>query len=95
MTEIVQPASAFMIDLAQVSLALRGVTSRSLLILDEFGKGTSINVEDRSLRHERYKRLRWCGIIGGYAPIPDRYMSSKNGSHDAFPVRLLLLGGTR
>lgn len=34
-----QDASAFMIDLAQVSLALRGVTERSLVILDEFGKG--------------------------------------------------------
>ncbi|KAG8888308.1 MutS protein msh5 [Tulasnella sp. 332] len=32
--------SAFMIDLAQVSLALRNCTERSLLILDEFGKGT-------------------------------------------------------
>ncbi|KZT60301.1 hypothetical protein CALCODRAFT_492631 [Calocera cornea HHB12733] len=32
--------SAFMIDLAQVSLALRNCTARSLLILDEFGKGT-------------------------------------------------------
>jgi DNA mismatch repair protein MSH5 len=30
-----------MIDLAQVSLALRGATSRSLIILDEFGKGTT------------------------------------------------------
>ena len=28
-----------MIDLAQVSHALRGATSRSLIILDEFGKG--------------------------------------------------------
>jgi hypothetical protein len=28
-----------MIDLSQVSQALRGCTSRSLLILDEFGKG--------------------------------------------------------
>ncbi|GFZ44458.1 LOW QUALITY PROTEIN: hypothetical protein JCM24511_02180 [Saitozyma sp. JCM 24511] len=36
-----QAASAFMIDLAQVSLALRGATSRSLIILDEFGKGTA------------------------------------------------------
>ncbi|BEJ14519.1 hypothetical protein CspHIS471_0402860 [Cutaneotrichosporon sp. HIS471] len=34
-------ASAFMIDLGQVSQALRGATSRSLIILDEFGKGTS------------------------------------------------------
>ncbi|TFK40842.1 DNA mismatch repair protein MutS [Crucibulum laeve] len=32
--------SAFMIDLNQVSLALRNCTSRSLILLDEFGKGT-------------------------------------------------------
>ncbi|ORX35171.1 muts domain V-domain-containing protein [Kockovaella imperatae] len=35
-----KPASAFMIDLEQVSHALRGSTERSLIILDEFGKGT-------------------------------------------------------
>jgi len=35
-----QVQSAFMIDLAQVSLALRNCTARSLLLLDEFGKGT-------------------------------------------------------
>lgn len=29
-----------MIDLAQVSLALRNCTARSLVLLDEFGKGT-------------------------------------------------------
>jgi len=29
-----------MIDLAQVSLALRNCTVRSLVLLDEFGKGT-------------------------------------------------------
>lgn len=32
--------SAFMIDLQQVSLALNLATHRSLLIIDEFGKGT-------------------------------------------------------
>ncbi|KAI5123127.1 hypothetical protein M0805_001482 [Coniferiporia weirii] len=32
--------SAFMIDLNQVSLALRNSTPRSLILLDEFGKGT-------------------------------------------------------
>ncbi|CAE6445407.1 unnamed protein product [Rhizoctonia solani] len=32
--------SAFMIDLAQVSLALRNCTARSVIILDEFGKGS-------------------------------------------------------
>jgi DNA mismatch repair protein MSH5 len=29
-----------MIDLSQVSLALRNATARSLIVLDEFGKGT-------------------------------------------------------
>lgn len=38
--ELVQAQSAFMIDLNQVSLALRNCTSRSLILLDEFGKGT-------------------------------------------------------
>lgn len=32
--------SAFMIDLNQVSLSLRNCTKRSLILLDEFGKGT-------------------------------------------------------
>lgn len=32
--------SAFMIDLQQVSLALNLATNRSLLVIDEFGKGT-------------------------------------------------------
>ena len=35
-------ASAFMIDLSQVSMMLRGATARSLLILDEFGKGQNL-----------------------------------------------------
>lgn len=34
-----QTGSAFMIDISQVAMALRGATERSLLILDEFGKG--------------------------------------------------------
>jgi DNA mismatch repair protein MSH5 len=36
-------ASAFLIDCNQVSFALRNSTSRSLLIMDEFGKGTEAN----------------------------------------------------
>jgi len=32
--------SSFMIDLQQISLALKGFTRRSLLVIDEFGKGT-------------------------------------------------------
>lgn len=35
-----QIQSAFMIDLNQVSLALRNSTPRTLILLDEFGKGT-------------------------------------------------------
>lgn len=35
--------SAFMIDLQQVSLALASATRRSLIILDEIGKGTETN----------------------------------------------------
>lgn len=33
-----------MIDLSQVSQALRGATSRSLIVLDEFGKGKLFEV---------------------------------------------------
>ena len=40
--------SAFMIDLQQVSSAINLATSRSLLIIDEFGKGTDSS--GRSLR---------------------------------------------
>ena len=35
--------SAFMVDLQQVSMALSLATNRSLLIIDEFGKGTAAN----------------------------------------------------
>ncbi|KAI5479415.1 hypothetical protein MNV49_003559 [Pseudohyphozyma bogoriensis] len=35
--------SAFMIDLQQISFALRNATSRSLIVMDEFGKGTQAN----------------------------------------------------
>ena len=38
-----------MIDLSQVSLALRGATPRSLLILDEFGKGLTRWTEETVL----------------------------------------------
>lgn len=35
--------SAFVIDLQQIALSLRLATRRSLLIIDEFGKGTDVN----------------------------------------------------
>ncbi|GAA5961736.1 hypothetical protein JCM3765_000494 [Sporobolomyces pararoseus] len=40
---ITRGSSAFMIDLQQISYMLRNCTSRSLLIIDEFGKGTDSN----------------------------------------------------
>ena len=42
--------SAFSIDLNQVSTAIRYATARSLVILDEFGKGTEM-VSHFSLYH--------------------------------------------
>jgi len=36
-------ASAFMIDVQQIALALRACTRNSLVIIDEFGKGTESN----------------------------------------------------
>jgi DNA mismatch repair protein MSH5 len=36
-------ASAFLLDCNQVSFALRNCTARSLLVMDEFGKGTEAN----------------------------------------------------
>jgi hypothetical protein len=56
---VLQPAtpakvqSAFMIDLNQVSLALRNATPRSLILLDEFGKGTTAAGSCISLRLPR------------------------------------------
>jgi DNA mismatch repair protein MSH5 len=35
--------SSFMIDLQQISIALNLATRRSLLVIDEFGKGTDSN----------------------------------------------------
>ncbi|GAA5944527.1 hypothetical protein JCM3775_003284 [Rhodotorula graminis] len=37
---VTRGSSAFMIDLQQIAFALRNLTPRSLLVLDEFGKGT-------------------------------------------------------
>lgn len=40
-----------MIDLSQVSHALRGATERSLIILDEFGKGKLTNSVTKSVSY--------------------------------------------
>lgn len=43
--DLAQNQSAFMIDLQQISVALNLATNRSLLIIDEFGKGTDSHGE--------------------------------------------------
>ncbi|GAA5852579.1 hypothetical protein JCM3766R1_005370 [Sporobolomyces carnicolor] len=40
---VAKGSSAFMIDLQQISYMLRNATPRSLLVIDEFGKGTESN----------------------------------------------------
>jgi len=37
---LIKVASAFMSDVQQIALALRACTRRSLVVIDEFGKGT-------------------------------------------------------
>lgn len=37
--------STFMLDLQQISLLLKFSTRKSLIIIDEFGKGTDLNGE--------------------------------------------------
>lgn len=49
LTPFPQIQSAFMIDLQQIALALNLFTRRSLLIIDEFGKGTDANGEHNLL----------------------------------------------
>lgn len=60
-----------MIDLSQVSLALRGATVRSLLVIDEFGKGKQVSLQsfpDVQLRSRddghRHEPARWSWLVG-------------------------------
>ncbi|KAG0204371.1 MutS protein msh5 [Mortierella sp. GBA30] len=52
--------SAFMTDLQQVTLALRMATKRSLIVIDEFGKGTTAT-DGAGL---------FCGLIEHFANLP-------------------------
>jgi len=58
-----------MIDLAQVSLALRNCTARSLVLLDEFGKGTlstgSSTLPTSPLSAILVYSLRICRVFAG------------------------------
>ncbi len=58
--------SAFMIDLQQIALAITLATHRSLVIIDELGKGTDSNGMDKSqIRHLRTDlkyRWRWVSL---------------------------------
>ncbi|KAG2033757.1 muts domain V-domain-containing protein [Suillus americanus] len=55
--------SAFMIDLNQVSLALRNCTAKSLILLDEFGKGTIPAGSFSSRCKHDYGTGLFCGVI--------------------------------
>ena len=52
-------ASAFMLDLSQMASIFRHSTSRSLCLIDEFGKGTNSQVapckRPATCRHSRYR----------------------------------------
>ena len=55
--------SAFMIDLQQVALAMTLATHRSLVIIDEFGKGTDSSGKHMCLLKSRFGiefQCRWC-----------------------------------
>ena len=54
--------SAFMIDLQQIALAMNLATHRSLVVVDEFGKGTDTSGEQDAKAHETlaYHVNRWC-----------------------------------
>ncbi len=54
-------ASSFMIDLRQVYFGLRYFTSKSLILLDEFGKGTLTSGMIISSSHDYIRRI-W--VIG-------------------------------
>ncbi|KAG2102216.1 DNA mismatch repair protein MutS [Suillus discolor] len=58
-----QAQSAFMIDLNQVSLALRNCTANSLILLDEFGKGTIPTGSFASRYKHNYGAGLFCGVI--------------------------------
>jgi DNA mismatch repair ATPase MutS len=47
-SDCVQIQSTFMLDLQQISLLLKFCTRRSLIIIDEFGKGTDLNGESNA-----------------------------------------------
>ena len=58
--------SAFMIDLQQIALATTLATHRSLVIIDELGKGTDSSGKDESqisrLRTDMKYRWRWASL---------------------------------
>ncbi|KAF9289991.1 MutS protein msh5 [Mortierella alpina] len=74
--------SAFMADLQQVTLALRMATRRSLIALDEFGKGTTA-YDGAGL---------FCGLIEHFANIPSRdrpKVLATTHFHELFENKLL------
>jgi MutS domain V len=74
-------ASAFMIDVQQIALALRACTRQSLVIIDEFGKGT----ESHGIILSDLPNYRWfwfilCGI-GAFRKITESSTESIDGTY--------------
>jgi DNA mismatch repair protein MSH5 len=74
--------SAFMIDIQQVSLALSLATNRSLLIIDEFGKGTEasgwLNLKQCFIRLTDIFRRCWPGLWCARTSARFRRLSSQS-----------------
>ena len=78
-----------MIDVQQIALALRACTRRSLVIIDEFGKGTESHGKSPiDLTDER-----WCWIILCCVRALSEVTKSKTKSADGeYPHDILIIG---
>lgn len=69
--------SAFMIDLQQISCAMRLATRRSLLVIDEFGKGTDASGMSRTESRKKIPLIfidgagLMCGILKHFLELGD------------------------
>ncbi|KAF9923346.1 MutS protein msh5 [Mortierella alpina] len=84
--------SAFMTDLQQVTLALRMATKRSLVALDEFGKGTTANDRPKVLATTHFHELFENKLLDLTLPISLYTMEvcqERNGLEATFLFRVI------
>ncbi|KAF9983143.1 MutS protein msh5 [Mortierella antarctica] len=84
--------SAFMTDLQQVTLALRMATKRSLVALDEFGKGTTANDRPKVLATTHFHELFENKLLDLTLPISLYTMEvcqERNGVEATFLFRVI------